>query len=150
MCPAAIIIGFENTAFSVHESDGIFDVYVSVTSPPIYYYQLLASVDLVIQTIDRNASEDNESFNNHSYYFSFLAGGADYQELIAENFDVFLSFNDGNRRARFSVQIFDDNLVEDVEDFNLELRLNLTAPPSEVLLDPGIATVYVLDSDGNN
>ena len=50
------------------------------------------------------------------------------------------------------MEIFDDDLVEDVEDFNLELRFNpsLPAPPSDVLLDPGIATVYILDSDGNN
>ena len=61
MFPAAIIIGFENTAFSIHELNGMFDVYVIVTSPPMNF-QLFASIDLVIQTIDRNASEDNDSF----------------------------------------------------------------------------------------
>ena len=61
MCPAAIIIGFENTAFSVHESDGMFDVYVCVTSPPMGV-QLFTSVDLVIQTIAGNASKDNDYF----------------------------------------------------------------------------------------
>ena len=56
----AIIIGFENTAFTVHESDGTFDVYVHVINPPIDV-QLFTSVDLVIQTMDRNASKDNDS-----------------------------------------------------------------------------------------
>ena len=56
----AIIIGFENTAFTVHESNGMFDVYVHVIGPPMDL-QLFASIDLVIQTMDRNASKDNDS-----------------------------------------------------------------------------------------
>ena len=50
------------------------------------------------------------------------------------------------------MDIVDDELVEDVEDFNLELRFNpsLLAPPSGFMLDPNVATVYILDSDGNN
>ena len=75
-----------------------------------------------------------------------LAGVADYRQLIAENFDVFLTFNDGNRRASFSVQIFDDNILEDIEDFDLELRFDPFAPiPSGVILDPAVATVFILD-----
>ena len=52
----------------------------------------------------------------------------------------------------FSVEIVDDDLVEYVEDFNLELRFDpfLPAPPSGVMLDPDVATVYIIDSDGNN
>ena len=78
-----------------------------------------------------------------------LAGGADYRELIAGNFDVFLTFDNENRRAMFSVQISDDNLLEDIEDFNLELRFDpfLQAPPSGVILDPDVATVYIQDDD---
>ena len=77
-----------------------------------------------------------------------LAGGADYRELIAGNFDVFLTFDNENRRAKFSVEISDDNLLEDIEDFDLELRFDpfLPAPPSDVLLEPGTATVYILDN----
>ena len=80
-----------------------------------------------------------------------LAGGTDYRRLIAENFDVFLTFNDGNRRANFSVQIFDDNIVENIEDFDLELRFDpfLDPPPSGVILDPAVATVYIQDNDSN-
>ena len=76
-----------------------------------------------------------------------LPEGADYRQLIAENFDVFLTFNDQNRRARFSVQISDDNILEDIEDFDIELRFDpfLLAPPSGVMLDPGVATVFILD-----
>ena len=73
-------------------------------------------------------------------------------QLIAENFDVFLTFSDRNRRARFSVQISDDDLLENTEDFNIELRFDpfLPAPPSGVMLDPGIATVHIQDNDGND
>ena len=56
----AIIIGFENTTFTVDESVGTFDVYVHVTSPPMNV-ELFTYVDLVIQTMDRNASKDKDS-----------------------------------------------------------------------------------------
>ena len=56
----AVIIGFENTTITVHESDGTFDVCVIVTSPPMDV-ELFASIDLIIQTVDRNASKDNDS-----------------------------------------------------------------------------------------
>ena len=79
-----------------------------------------------------------------------LAGGADYRRLIAENFDVFLTFNNETRRARFSVQIFDDDLLENIEDFDLEVRFDPFAPiPSAVILDPAVATVYIQDDDSN-
>ena len=64
MCPVAIIIGFENTTFTVNESVGMFDVYVHVISPPTDV-QLFASIDLVIQSIAGNASKDNDSFTRH-------------------------------------------------------------------------------------
>ena len=73
MCPAAIIIGFENTTFTVDESVGMFDVYVSVSSPPLDL-QLIASIDLVIQTIDGNASKDNNFLIGHcNNNFSFFS-----------------------------------------------------------------------------
>ena len=50
------MIGFENTTITVHESDGMFNVSVVVTSPPILV-QHFASVDLVIQTTTGNASK---------------------------------------------------------------------------------------------
>ena len=58
MCPAAVIIGFENTAFTVDEAVGMFDVYIHVISPPDNI-QLFLTVDVVIQTIALNASKDN-------------------------------------------------------------------------------------------
>ena len=78
-----------------------------------------------------------------------LPEGADYRQLIAENFDVFLTFNDQTRRARFSVEISDDDLLENIEDFILELRFDpfLQTPLSGVILEPGVATVYIQDDD---
>ena len=85
------------------------------------------------------------------FYFH-IAGGVDYGELNAVAFDVFLTFNDNNRRLSFMVEIFDDELFENVEIFDLELRFDpfLPGPPSGVMLDPDVATVYVLDNEGNN
>ena len=57
MYPAAIIIGFENITYTVDESIGMLEVYVSVISPP-EDVQLFASVDIVIQTTAVNASKN--------------------------------------------------------------------------------------------
>ena len=49
------------------------------------------------------------------------------------------------------MEIIDDDLLENIllEDFNLELRFDPFRPtPSAVMLDPGVATVYVQDNDG--
>ena len=73
-----------------------------------------------------------------------LAGGSDYAEINADNFDVYLTF--GNEQS-FDVAILDDSLLElDVEDFTLELRFDPFAfPPSNVILRPNVSSVYVLD-----
>ena len=52
----AIIIGFEELSYTVTESVGTLQVYVSVISPPANA-ELPVSVDLVIQTIALNASK---------------------------------------------------------------------------------------------
>ena len=63
MYPTAIIVGFENNAFTVQESVGTFDVYVIVTRPPVDV-QLYGSVDLVIQTTALTASKQNNDSPN--------------------------------------------------------------------------------------
>ena len=43
-----------------------------------------------------------------------------------------------------------DELFENVEVFDLELRFDpFLPPPSGVMLDPGVATVYIQDNDSN-
>ena len=77
-----------------------------------------------------------------------LAGGSDYQEINALNFDVFLTFDDINRHRSFLVAIINDTLFElDVENFTLELRFDPFAfePPSDVILRPNISVVNILD-----
>ena len=54
---SAIIIGFEETEYTVNESDGTVEVYVRVFNPP-EGQTLPATVDLVIQTVAGSASED--------------------------------------------------------------------------------------------
>ena len=53
---SAVIIGFEQTMYTVNESIGELTVYVSVVNPPVGE-ELFASVDLLIQTISINASK---------------------------------------------------------------------------------------------
>ena len=79
-----------------------------------------------------------------------LAGGSDYAEIIADNLDVFLTFDNDNRQQSFNVAILDDTLLElDIEDFALELRFDPFALqlPSSVILSPNISTIEILDDD---
>ena len=50
------------------------------------------------------------------------------------------------------VEIFNDELFENVEVFDLELRFDPFlpgGPPTGVDLDPNVATVYIQDNDSN-
>ena len=83
--------------------------------------------------------------------FLSLAGGSDYQKIIALNHDVFLTFNDANRQRSFDVTIIDDSLFEvDIENFALELQFDpfaLELPPSNVILRPDVVTVEIIDDE---
>ena len=77
-------------------------------------------------------------------------GGDDYREINADFFDVFLTFNDATRRQSFRVEIFDDNLQESEETFDMELRFDpvLEMPPEGVTLFPNVSTVIIEENDG--
>ena len=66
----------------------------------------------------------------------------DYDEINLSAFEVLLEFNNANRRQSFPVTINDDELLESIEDFNLELRF------TGVKLNPNVSTVYIEDDDG--
>ena len=79
-----------------------------------------------------------------------LAGGRDYQEIIAPNLDVFLTFDNDNRQRSFDVTIINDPLCEfDGEDFTLELRFDPVAfdSLSNVILSPNVSTIEIIDDD---
>ena len=145
----AIIIGFTNTSYTVDEGIGTLQVDVQVFSPPDDQL-LTASVDLVIQTVSGSASKCTEPVYLTSIDVVYsLAGGSDYAELREEFADVFLMFSDTNRQQSFGVTISDDSLFEvDVENFTLELRFDpLVTTPSNVTLNPYVATVDIIDDD---
>ena len=78
-----------------------------------------------------------------------LAGGSDYQEISAAALEIFLTFDDANRRQSFDVIILDDSSIEDTESFSLELRFDPfdILPPSNVVLSPNVSVVTILDDD---
>ena len=78
------------------------------------------------------------------------AGGEDYREINADFFDVFLAFNDATRRHSFLVTIFEDDLQESDETFDMELRFDpfLEMPPDGVTLLPNVSTVVIQDTTG--
>ena len=78
-----------------------------------------------------------------------LAGGSDYANISAATLQVFLTFDNDNRRQSFDVAILDDNSMEDRETFSLELRFDPfeIPPPSNVILTPNVSVVTILDND---
>ena len=142
--------------YTVNESIGKLVVYVTVLNPPVDV-ELFTIVDLTIRTISINASKfifliPERKFKHvvtlNMLPLIFIAGGSDYEELTALNADVFLPFDDDNRRLMFSVTIIDDDLFESVEEFNMELRFDpfggVTAPP-RVILSPDVSRVRIID-----
>ena len=53
---SVIIIGFENISYTVNESIGTLQVFVSVTSPPVGV-EIFAVVNLFIQSVAGNAGK---------------------------------------------------------------------------------------------
>ena len=75
-------------------------------------------------------------------------GGQDYEELDAMSFDVFLTFDDANRRQSFNVTISDDSQSETREDFSLELRFDpFDDPPRGVTFSPNVSMIIIEDDD---
>jgi hypothetical protein len=83
-------------------------------------------------------------------YSNLLAGGSDYQEIIALNLDVFLTFDDADRERSFHMTIIDDQLFEPLdENFRLELRFfPFALEPSNVILSPNTTTIDIMDNEG--
>jgi hypothetical protein len=82
-------------------------------------------------------------------YSNSLAGGSDYQEIIALNLDVFLTFDNNNRQRSFDVTIINDSSMEDTESFSLELGFDPFAleSPSNVILSPNVSVITISDDD---
>ena len=58
-----------------------------------------------------------------------------------------VQFNAGDTRVSFNVSVYDDNILERNETFNL--LINTSSLPSGVTVDdPGQTTVTIVDNDG--
>ena len=68
--------------------------------------------------------------------------GQDYQSIATVN----LMFSSVNRQIVTGISILDDNFHELPEDFFANLSLVTTRP--NVIVDPSMATVNILDEDG--
>lgn len=90
---------------------------------------------------------------NVSVEHYLLVGGSDYQEINAAIRDVFLTFDNINRRRSFNLNIINDSFVDlDVENFTLELKFDSfeIPPPSNVILSPNISTVHIIEEGNDN
>ena len=74
-----------------------------------------------------------------------LASASDFMELSAARLSVVVTFTDTQRRDCFDVSIRDDKLVEQNENFQLELRSLSGSTQSGVVLQPNRASVTIVD-----
>ena len=149
-----IVIGFATASYTVNESVGTFQVDVQIFNPADDQ-PLSAAISAVVQTIAGTASKPVHRINNNiniidtECYLFILAGGSDYREISASLFDVFLLFDNSNRRQSFSVTIENDRLLEGTESFSLQLRFDPFSidPLSNVRLSPDVLVVTIIDDD---
>lgn len=63
--------------------------------------------------------------------------------------DVILLFDNTTRRSCFTINIVNDNLVEGVEQFSLEILQNPSESfPIDTVLSPNMSVVDISDQDG--
>ena len=63
--------------------------------------------------------------------------------------DVILLFDNTTRRSCFNITITNDNLVEGVEQFSLEIHENPSESfPIDTVLSPNMSVVDIIDQDG--
>ena len=144
------MIGFTNMNYNIDEGTGLLQVEVKVYSP-LDNQLLPANVNLVIQTVSGSASKWSVSYDFDLFHVDCccIVGGSDYQEISGEAHDIFLTFDNNNRRQSFHVNIMDDISMEDTESFTLELRFSpIEDAPSKIQLNPYISTVTIVDDDG--
>ena len=67
----------------------------------------------------------------------------DYQQI--EN--MLLDFNNTERSQIFSVMIAEDDVPEGVEELNVMLSLQDPSLANQVMVEPAVATVRILDND---
>ena len=111
------------------------------------YQQLL--IFSFSQCLDQQVSARTElySVSQSVYVVNSLVGGEDYGEINAALLDVFLFFDENNRRQSFNVTIVNDSTIENTENFTLELRLDPFDTTSNVLLTPNVSMVSIIDDD---
>ena len=80
---------------------------------------------------------------NFELFFSFFKGGVDYTEISL--FEVTIPPSDGEGRVRVRVNITDDNINEENEQFSGELIL--PAGSEGVRLGASTATATIIDND---
>ena len=76
-------------------------------------------------------------------YVNFFnsATSNDFSEISADVLDVVITFNDRQRRDCFEVKIVDDKMVENTENFNLELKFIGQINQSGVVFQPNMAII---------
>ena len=70
-------------------------------------------------------------------------GIEDYQQI--EN--MLLHFNNTGRSQTFNVMICEDNVPEGVEELTVMLSLQNQSLANQVMVEPAVATVRILDND---
>ena len=157
--PIGVVLGFEQTIFTIDEEDGFVELCVNVTEPPPSI--AIVNISLIAHTQDGTAGTTVELIHQDFvalllqllvtvlHYtctvisFSYPVSPGDYV-AVNEPFRGY-SFNTDNRRQCFNVTIENDDIPEDAESFTITIRHSVPSPL--VIVAPVVATITILDSD---
>jgi len=82
-------------------------------------------------------------FHSSAGQHNCTPGIEDYQQI--EN--MLLDFNNTGRSQTFNVMICEDNVPEGIEELNVTLSLQDPSLANQVMVEPAVAIVRILDND---
>jgi len=136
------------TLIDVNESIGEATLNVSLTLNSSIQFEIMFS--LFANTMNGSTGMGNATrsiliyINNWCViYFNASAGIEDYQQI--ENMS--LDFNNTEHSQTFSLTIYEDDVPEGVEELNVMLSLQDPNLADQVIVEPDVATVRILDND---
>ena len=123
--------------------------YVLKSSPTLHFYQQVLILFLICsqyleQQVSRPVDVVDFFFINVSFYFT---GAADFVEITASNNPLVAFTSDpSTHRQCFNVNITNDRVLEDMENFSLNLSLS-EEPRFPVIIAPDSSEVEIKDQD---
>ena len=154
-CPIDLKIGWEQSVTRVNESQTYLELCVCVLNlDDTVEFPAGFEVSLAANTIRGTAAGElsqslSTSESNLFPQFSLHEDPGDYTALQEDNDLFYELINDDTRRTCIEVEVNDDDLLEGVEFFSIEIVPDpfVTDFHSNVRLEPAVTSVEILDCE---